>query len=270
VSVPPPIDMSDIRGQNAAIESLVMALSRPSTRGVVLVGPPGAGTTLIARRIPTILPELTEHQRTWVAAENEGAGFEAPARRSLPEQPFRAPHHTISTTALNGQTLVRGYKAPVCQDNPGLRTWCYCKRSVPAHPHHVLPREVVPRAGELRLARFGVLMLDEIAEFSQSAIEVLAHGLERMAGRPLVVATARPCPCGWRGSDSPRLCTCPESSVLRHKERVAKALVKLGINPESDSIRVPFVRLDDLRRLPPGPTSESLRRRIELARKGGA
>jgi magnesium chelatase family protein len=251
--------MSDIRGQAEAIDGVVKAITERTN--LLLWGPPCTWKTGIARRVATVLPSLDEHAQRWLTAEYVGAGYDA---GTITEQPFRAPHHTVSAAALVGALTSDFVPRFTCGDSPELRTACRCKRAVPAHLFHTLPRAIVPRAGELELARFGVLFLDDLAAFSRLAIESLGRAWRAMSvgTRPMLVASAAPCSCGWQGSTL-RTCGCEPSSVGRHRDRIAEFTHALGIELTA------YVRvhtLPDLRELPPGESSAAIRQRIDEAR----
>ena len=182
---------------------------------------------MLARRVTTLFPPLSDHERVWLEAEFDGVRSVYRQRMTIDSRPTRAPHYGASISGIVG---VRGY------------------------------------AGELHLARFGALMLHEVDEFLTEAIRRLGGELERMFGAPFVIAIARPCPCGWHGFAA-RLCDCSELPRAAHVLRVQKMIQFLGI---TTSINVPPQSLDELRNLPPGESSESLRARIEAMRAQGA
>lgn len=180
-------DFADVRGQSEAVATTERSVR--TRAGLLLSGPPGTGKTMIARRIPGLLPRMRRDEQIEVTRIYSAVGL---AEGLLAERPFRAPHHTISTAALVGGGAFR-------------------------------------RPGEVHLATRGVLFLDEISEFSRAAIESLAQALDQMpvASRPLVVASANPCPCGWQGSTV--RCSCTDSTVAGYSARVAWAAGKLGL-----------------------------------------
>lgn len=216
-------DFSDVRGQSLSILDHVKAAVRSHLDGaptvLLLNGAPGTGKTMIARRVTGVLPAPTEHERAWIAAEYEGAG--TPLGRYIGQRPFRAPHHTISEVALVGQPTSLMYTSP--------SPTCRCKREINGSCfHHTPPRGPVGRVGELGLARFGVLFLDELIEFRLAALESLGRAWLAMAGRPLIVAAVTPCPCGWADSGvSGRDCTCSPEARTRYAERIGKALAAI-------------------------------------------
>jgi len=233
-------DFSDIRGQDAAV--LDVARSVIAGVGVHLVGPPGVGKIMIARRVPSLLPPLDDHARAWLSAEYLGIGM--PVRPT--ERPFRAPHHTVSSAALVGSSWI-ARDLDVCR----------CRGRV-AHQFHDLPRLPVPRAGELQLARFGVLLLDEVHDFALATLDALCEARYRMHCAPLIIATSIPCPCGWLGSDV-RRCECSALARERFDHRVRAALARL---PGLDTVPVISQSIADARALPPGRTSAELREAV--------
>lgn len=205
-------DLSDLP---AAWEPTVLECARSvvARQHLLLIGPPGTATTMIARRLIGLVP-LTEHAQRWITAEYDAIFGDGPVR-VIAEAPFRAPHHTISQAALVGSTRM------------GLQ--------IGPHPAVLkLPRVRVSHPGEVDLARFGVLLLDEVAEFSLGAITALRVRLDAMeSGAPVVVATATPCPCGWFGS-SVRECTCTEDMRKRWSVRIDSVVRVLSIGSRVD------------------------------------
>ena len=246
-------DFSDIRGQDQAIDAVVDAVRDRAP--LLLSGPPGTGKTMIARRLPGLLPELTDHERIWIRAEFQ---YLDQYRGQAIERPFRAPHHTISAAALTSGRPLYG------ETLPAVQVTCRCKQAINDRCQwHTLPRAIVPTAGEARLARFGVLFLDELHEFTRAAIDGLARTMREMGDQaPYLVASANPCACGWRGF-SVRECTCSDATVARHVERVQSACSQLRIVRRVD---IGPVTLHDLRALPPGRTTAELRALAETRR----
>lgn len=250
------LDTSEIAERHTgALCSIVDAIA--DGEGVLLVGPPGVGKTMIARRIPTFLPELTELGRAWIAAEHASINLMPRYTSTLTGEPlpvarpFRAPHHTVSDKALIGGNAT------------GHTVACPAVRSIVAGGRCKCTRELVSRPGELQLARFGVLMLDELADFRSSALFELGLAMRHMgASRPIIVATVNPCPCGWFGSGV-RDCSCTAGALMRHNARIASALHALRVPMRR--VPVETLQLADLRDAPRAPASVVYRARLDAA-----
>jgi magnesium chelatase family protein len=232
---PAPPDLVDVRGQLLARRALEVAAA--GGHNLLLVGPPGAGKTMMARRVSGILPPLAFSEALEVTAVHSVAGLLPPGAGLLAERPFRAPHHTISNAALVGG---------------GSQ----------------------PRPGEVSLAHHGVLFLDEMLEFSRHVLEVLRQPLEEgrvtiaraarssvFPARFMLIAAMNPCPCGFAGDPS-RECRCTPPQMARYRDRLSGPLRdRLDL-----TVEVPAMSLDALTLGEPGEPSAAVRGRVVAAR----
>ena len=229
-------DFTDVMGQENVKRGLEIAAA--GGHNVLLIGSPGAGKSMLARRIPSILPDMTRAESLQTTEIYSVAGMTDAAHPLVDVRPFRSPHHTASTVSLAG----------------GGGT---------------------PRPGEISLAHNGVLFLDELPEFSKAALETLRQPLEdgfvtitRAAGtltlpsRFMLVCAMNPCKCGWYGHPSGR-CTCSENQVEQYMRRISGPL----LDRIDMYIEVPSVEYEAMRRREQPESSAVIRQRVNAARE---
>jgi magnesium chelatase family protein len=229
-------DFADVKGQSDVKRAFEIAAA--GGHNILIVGPPGAGKSMMAKRLPGILPDMTREEMIESTEIYSVAGLTSKSDPIIRRRPFRSPHHTVSAAGLAGGGTV-------------------------------------PRPGEISLAHNGVLFLDELPEFRSDVLEVLRQPLEegevtvsRVSGsitfpsRFMLVCAMNPCKCGWYGHPSGK-CKCSENDVKRYHSRISGPLLdRIDI-----IVQVPALEYEELKIRTPSESSAVIRDRVNAARK---
>ncbi len=231
-----PLDFKDVMGQENVKRALEVAAA--GSHNVMLIGPPGSGKSMLSKRLPSILPDMTWEESLDVSRIYSVLGMLTPGEPLITSRPFRSPHHTISNAGLVGGG-------------------------------------VNPKPGEISMAHHGVLFLDELPEFHKDTLDLMRQPLEdgkvtisRVSGTEtypaefMLVCAMNPCKCGWYGDPSGR-CTCSEKAVEAYRSRISGPLLdRIDI-----VVEVPAVHFDELRRRAEAEPSAAIQTRVNEARK---
>ena len=229
------LDFADVKGQENVKRAMEIAAA--GGHNILMVGPPGAGKSMMSKRLPGILPDMTREEMLKSTEIYSVAGLTGKNNPIIAARPFRAPHHTVSSTAISGGGTI-------------------------------------PRPGEISLAHNGVLFLDELPEFRKDVLEVLRQPLEdgevtvsRVAGTEtfpanfMLVCAMNPCKCGWYGHPSGR-CRCSANEVRAYHNRISGPLLdRIDIIVEA-----PALEYEELKNRAPAESSADIKRRVDAAR----